>query len=59
MIRQLLKPGSVTHCVPGTGPNAGVGTVPDVAPFALYVYSGLKIAKSVVVPVLAYEAPPA
>jgi hypothetical protein len=49
---QLLKPGSVTHCVPGTAPNAGAGTVPDVAPFALYVYIGLKIAKRVKVPVL-------
>ena len=55
----MLNPGSVTHWVPGIGPSVEGGTVPPVAPFALYVYVGLKMAKSVTLPVLVYEAPPA
>ena len=45
--------------MPGIGPSVEAGTVPPVAPFALYVYVGLKTANSVTLPVLVYEAPPA
>jgi hypothetical protein len=45
--------------VPGIGPSVEGGTVPPVAPFALYVYVGLKIANKVALPVLVYEAPAA
>jgi hypothetical protein len=47
------------HAVPGADPVVGAGTVPPVAPLALYVYVGLKFANRVAVPVLVYEAPPA
>ena len=45
--------------MPGIGPSVEAGTVPPVAPFALYVYVGLKIANRVTLPVLVYDALPA